>query len=109
MTAAGIRVEIPEPGAWGERLDAVLATLEIAYAQAYEDAAGASDPSNGVTQITIGTGGEGHHTFSTVRSTSVVVSIELRLPSARRSSSSTPETRSYPAGSLERMSTSSFG
>ncbi|HEX4712805.1 RNA polymerase sigma factor [Phenylobacterium sp.] len=40
---ARIRFEIPEPDAWGERLDAVLATLEIAYAQAYEDAAGASD------------------------------------------------------------------
>ena len=40
---AKIRFEIPEPDAWGERLDAVLATLEIAYAQAYEDAAGASD------------------------------------------------------------------
>lgn len=38
-----IRFEIPEPDAWGERLEAVLATLEIAYAQAYEDAAGASD------------------------------------------------------------------
>ncbi|MDB5910922.1 MAG: polymerase sigma-70 factor, subfamily [Massilia sp.] len=40
---ARIRFEIPEPDAWGERLDAVLATLEIAYGQAYEDAAGASD------------------------------------------------------------------
>ncbi len=40
---AHIRFEIPEPSTWGERLDAVLATLEIAYAQAYEDAAGASD------------------------------------------------------------------
>jgi RNA polymerase sigma-70 factor, ECF subfamily len=40
---ARIRFEIPEPEAWGERLDAVLATLEIAYAQAYEDAAGATD------------------------------------------------------------------
>ncbi len=40
---ARIRFEIPEPDAWGERLAAVLATLEIAYAQAYEDAAGASD------------------------------------------------------------------
>jgi RNA polymerase sigma-70 factor (ECF subfamily) len=40
---ARIRFEIPEPDAWGERLDAVLATLEIAYAQAYEDAALASD------------------------------------------------------------------
>jgi RNA polymerase sigma-70 factor, ECF subfamily len=40
---AGIRFEIPGPEAWPERLDAVLATLEIAYAQAYEDAAGAGD------------------------------------------------------------------
>ncbi|HEX5263393.1 MAG TPA: DUF6596 domain-containing protein [Phenylobacterium sp.] len=40
---ARIRFEIPGPDAWGERLNAVLATLEIAYAQAYEDAAGASD------------------------------------------------------------------
>jgi RNA polymerase sigma-70 factor (ECF subfamily) len=40
---AGIRFEIPGPEAWPARLDAVLATLEIAYAQAYEDAAGAGD------------------------------------------------------------------
>ncbi|HEY2752089.1 RNA polymerase sigma factor [Phenylobacterium sp.] len=40
---ARIRFEIPGPDAWGERLEAVLATLEIAYAQAYEDAAGRSD------------------------------------------------------------------
>jgi RNA polymerase sigma-70 factor, ECF subfamily len=40
---ARIRFEIPGPEAWPERLDAVLTTLEIAYAQAYEDAALASD------------------------------------------------------------------
>ena len=40
---AKIRFEIPDSAAWPERLDAVLATLEIAYAQAYEDAAGAGD------------------------------------------------------------------
>jgi len=40
---ARIRFEIPEPDAWAERLEAVLATLEIAYAQAYEDAAGVSE------------------------------------------------------------------
>ena len=40
---ARIRFEIPEPAAWSERLDAVLATLEIAYGQAYEDAAGATE------------------------------------------------------------------
>jgi RNA polymerase sigma-70 factor (ECF subfamily) len=40
---ARIPFEVPGPAAWGERLEAVLAALEIAYAQAYEDAAGASD------------------------------------------------------------------
>lgn len=40
---ARIRFEIPEPAQWPERMDAVLATLEIAYAQAYADAAGASE------------------------------------------------------------------
>ena len=40
---AGIAFQVPGPEAWSERLDAVLATLEIAYAQAYEDAAGAGD------------------------------------------------------------------
>ncbi len=38
---AGVPFEIPSPEAWPERLDAVLSTLEIAYAKAYEDAAGA--------------------------------------------------------------------
>jgi fibronectin type 3 domain-containing protein len=36
------------------------------------NATGASDPTNGVPQITIGTGGEGHHSFATIRPTSVV-------------------------------------
>jgi RNA polymerase sigma-70 factor (ECF subfamily) len=40
---AGIPFEVPARSAWPERIEAVLATLEIAYAQAYEDAAGASD------------------------------------------------------------------
>jgi RNA polymerase sigma-70 factor (ECF subfamily) len=40
---AGIRFEFPEPDAWPARLAAVLATLEIAYAQAYEDAAGQTE------------------------------------------------------------------
>lgn len=40
---AGIPFQVPGPDAWAERLDAVLATLEIAYAQAYEDAAGAGE------------------------------------------------------------------
>lgn len=36
---AGVPFEVPARDAWSERLDAVLDTLEIAYAQAYEDAA----------------------------------------------------------------------
>jgi RNA polymerase sigma-70 factor, ECF subfamily len=38
---AGVPFEVPGPEAWSERLDAVLSTLEIAYAKAHEDAAGA--------------------------------------------------------------------
>lgn len=39
ISGAGVPFEIPARGAWPERLEAVLSTLEIAYAQAYEDAA----------------------------------------------------------------------
>ncbi|MDB5471905.1 MAG: polymerase subunit sigma-24 [Caulobacter sp.] len=39
IAVAGVPFEIPGPAAWPERLDAVLSTLEVAYAQAYEDAA----------------------------------------------------------------------
>ena len=41
IAEAGVPFEIPGPEAWPERLDAVLSTLEIAYAKAHEDAAGA--------------------------------------------------------------------
>ena len=40
---AGVSYAVPGPAMWPERLDAVLATLEIAYTQAYEDAALAGD------------------------------------------------------------------
>ncbi|RAK60070.1 RNA polymerase sigma factor [Phenylobacterium hankyongense] len=40
---AGVPFEVPGRAAWPERLEAVLSTLEIAYAQAYEDAALAGD------------------------------------------------------------------
>jgi RNA polymerase sigma-70 factor (ECF subfamily) len=43
IRAAKIPFEVPGREAWGERLEAVLAALEIAYAQAYEDAAGAGE------------------------------------------------------------------
>jgi RNA polymerase sigma-70 factor (ECF subfamily) len=41
IAEAGVPFEIPGPDAWPGRLDAVLSTLEVAYAKAHEDAAGA--------------------------------------------------------------------
>jgi RNA polymerase sigma-70 factor (ECF subfamily) len=41
IAEAGVPFEIPGPDAWPQRLDAVLSTLEVAYAKAHEDAAGA--------------------------------------------------------------------
>ncbi|WP_296611058.1 DUF6596 domain-containing protein [Sphingomonas sp.] len=37
---AGVPFEVPGPDHWGERLDAVLSTLEVAYAHAHADGAG---------------------------------------------------------------------
>jgi len=37
---AGVPFEVPSPDHWGERLDAVLSTLEVAYAHAHADGAG---------------------------------------------------------------------
>lgn len=39
IAAAGVPFEVPAPDRWLERMDAVLSTLEIAYAQAHADAA----------------------------------------------------------------------
>jgi RNA polymerase sigma-70 factor (ECF subfamily) len=41
IAEAGVPFEVPGPQLWPERLDAVLSTLEVAYAKAHEDAAGA--------------------------------------------------------------------
>ncbi|MFT4253689.1 MAG: sigma factor-like helix-turn-helix DNA-binding protein, partial [Caulobacter sp.] len=41
IAQAGVAFEVPGPEAWPERLGAVLSTLEVAYAKAHEDAAGA--------------------------------------------------------------------
>lgn len=40
IAQAGVSFEVPGPGAWPERMAAVLSTLEVAYARAHEDAAG---------------------------------------------------------------------
>jgi RNA polymerase sigma-70 factor (ECF subfamily) len=41
IAEAGVPFEIPPRAAWPERLEAVLSTLEVAYAKAHEDASGA--------------------------------------------------------------------
>jgi RNA polymerase sigma-70 factor (ECF subfamily) len=41
IAEAGVPFEVPGPARWAERLDAILSTLEVAYAKAHEDAAGA--------------------------------------------------------------------
>ncbi len=41
IAQAGVSFEVPGPQAWPERLAAVFSTLEVAYARAHEDAAGA--------------------------------------------------------------------
>jgi RNA polymerase sigma-70 factor, ECF subfamily len=41
IAEAGVAFEVPGPEAWPERVGAVLSTLEVAYAKAHEDAAGA--------------------------------------------------------------------
>lgn len=43
IAGAGVPFEVPAPAQRPERLEAVLTTLEVAYAQAYEDAALAGD------------------------------------------------------------------
>lgn len=48
---AGVSFEVPPRAAWPERIEAVLTTLEIAYAQAYEDAAGASDAAGFAAEV----------------------------------------------------------
>jgi len=40
IAAAGVPFEVPGPDHWSERLDAVLSTLEVAYAHAHADGAG---------------------------------------------------------------------
>ena len=43
VAEAGIAFELPPRKHWGERLEAVLLTLELAYTAAYQDAAGERD------------------------------------------------------------------
>lgn len=51
IAAAGVPFEVPAPAAWAERLEAVLTTLEVAYAQAYEDAALAGETAGFAAEV----------------------------------------------------------
>jgi RNA polymerase sigma-70 factor (ECF subfamily) len=51
IAEAGVPFELPAPAHWPQRLDAVLTTLEIAYAMAHEDAAGAGPHAGFATEM----------------------------------------------------------
>ena len=51
IAGAGVPFEVPGREAWPERLEAVLSTLEIAYAQAYEDAALAGETAGFAAEV----------------------------------------------------------
>jgi RNA polymerase sigma-70 factor, ECF subfamily len=51
ITDAGVPFEVPRAELWPERLDAVLSTLEVAYAKAHEDAAGGGPHANYALEI----------------------------------------------------------
>lgn len=51
IAGAGVPFEVPGRQAWPERLEAVLTTLEIAYAQAYEDAALAGESAGFAAEV----------------------------------------------------------
>ncbi len=48
---AGVPFELPPPAHWPERMEAVLSTLEIAYAKAHEDAGGTTTHAGLATEI----------------------------------------------------------
>lgn len=51
IAGAGVPFEVPGREAWPERLEAILTTLEIAYAQAYEDAALAGETAGFAAEV----------------------------------------------------------
>jgi RNA polymerase sigma-70 factor (ECF subfamily) len=51
IAGAGVPFEVPAREVWPERLEAVLTTLEIAYAQAYEDAALAGETAGFAAEV----------------------------------------------------------
>ncbi|HSI17340.1 MAG TPA: DUF6596 domain-containing protein [Sphingomonas sp.] len=51
IAIAGVPFEVPAPHAWPERLDAVLSTLEIAYAHAHADGGGTGRHAGHATEM----------------------------------------------------------
>ncbi len=51
IAEAGVPYEVPSSDRWPERMDAVLSTLEVAYAQAHADAAGAGPHADYATEV----------------------------------------------------------
>lgn len=51
IAGAGVPFEVPARDAWPERVEAVLTTLEVAYAQAYEDAALAGETAGFAAEV----------------------------------------------------------
>ncbi len=51
IAEAGVPFEVPGPDQWPERMEAVLSTLEVAYAKAHEDAAGAGPHAGYATEM----------------------------------------------------------
>ena len=51
IAEAGVPFDIPPPDRWPERIDAVLSTLEVAYAQAHADAALAGPHADFATEV----------------------------------------------------------
>lgn len=51
IAEAGVSFELPPPELWPERLEAVLATLEIAYSRAHEDASGTASRAHFAAEV----------------------------------------------------------
>jgi RNA polymerase sigma-70 factor (ECF subfamily) len=51
IAEAGVSFEVPGPDQWPDRIEAILSTIEIAYAKAHEDAAGVGPHAGYATEM----------------------------------------------------------
>ena len=51
IAEAAVPFEVPRPEAWAERLDAVLSTIEVAYAKCHEDASGTGNHASFASEV----------------------------------------------------------